>query len=76
MTYLQYKLAVERYEFNKKMFYKSIVPMMHLSWNLARNLRTSDSMLYNQIKSVSRQIIFFVILYVCVCWWYCSETCE
>ena len=52
MTYLQYKLAIERYEFNKLQFYKSIVPMVHLSWNLARNLRTNEPMLYNQIRSV------------------------
>ena len=52
MTYQQYRLAVERYEYNKLQHYKSIVPMVHLSWNLARSLRTHDVMLYNQVRSV------------------------
>ncbi|PVD19069.1 hypothetical protein C0Q70_21628 [Pomacea canaliculata] len=52
LTYNQYKLAIERYEWNKLKVYKSIVPMVHLSWNIARNIRISDSMLYDQIKFV------------------------
>ncbi|XP_070173907.1 lysine-specific demethylase 6A-like isoform X1 [Littorina saxatilis] len=55
MTYHQYKLAVERYEYNKLQHYKSIVPMVHLSWNLARNLRTHDAMMYSQIKNVCQR---------------------
>uniref|UniRef100_A0A3Q3VW36 [histone H3]-trimethyl-L-lysine(27) demethylase n=1 Tax=Mola mola TaxID=94237 RepID=A0A3Q3VW36_MOLML len=39
LTALQYKLAVERYEWNKLQSVKSIVPMIHLSWNMARNIK-------------------------------------
>ncbi|CAB4069479.1 KAE1 [Lepeophtheirus salmonis] len=39
MTFRQYKLAIERYEWNKKEKYQSIVAMVSLSWNLARNIR-------------------------------------
>ncbi|XP_015924622.1 histone demethylase UTY isoform X2 [Parasteatoda tepidariorum] len=46
----QYMLAVERYEWNKLENYKSIVPMAHLTWNLARNLKLSDRKLFEQIK--------------------------
>ncbi|XP_054709172.1 lysine-specific demethylase 6A-like [Uloborus diversus] len=46
----QYQLAVERYEWNKLENYKSIVPMAHLTWNLARNLKLSDRKLFEQIK--------------------------
>ncbi|CAG0879731.1 unnamed protein product [Darwinula stevensoni] len=46
----QYRLGVERYEWNKLRQFKSIVPMIHLSWNLARNIRVSDPRLYEQIK--------------------------
>lgn len=46
----QYKLAVERYEWNKLQSVKSIVPMIHLSWNMARNIKVSDHKLYEMIK--------------------------
>lgn len=46
----QYKLAVERYEWNKLQSVKSIVPMIHLSWNLARNIKVSDHKLFEMIK--------------------------
>ena len=36
------KLAVERYEFNKLHSYKSIVPMIHLAWKLAKNVKFVD----------------------------------
>uniref|UniRef100_A0A8C5B763 [histone H3]-trimethyl-L-lysine(27) demethylase n=1 Tax=Gadus morhua TaxID=8049 RepID=A0A8C5B763_GADMO len=39
LTAHQYKLAVERYEWNKLQSVKSIVPMIHLSWNMARNIK-------------------------------------
>lgn len=48
---LQFKLALDRYEWNKLQAYKSIVPMVHLSWNLARNLHISEPMLFEVIKS-------------------------
>lgn len=48
----QYKLAVERYEWNKLQDYKSIVPMINLSWSMARNIRVSDTQLADHVKLV------------------------
>ncbi|XP_023691845.2 lysine-specific demethylase 6A-like isoform X3 [Paramormyrops kingsleyae] len=50
LTAFQYKLAVERYEWNKLQSVKSIVPMIHLSWNMARNIKVSDPKLFEMIK--------------------------
>jgi len=50
LTARQYHLAIERYEWNKLQSYKSIVPMIHLSWNLARNIKVSDQRLYDLVK--------------------------
>uniref|UniRef100_A0A8C5HQ22 [histone H3]-trimethyl-L-lysine(27) demethylase n=1 Tax=Gouania willdenowi TaxID=441366 RepID=A0A8C5HQ22_GOUWI len=50
LTAHQYKLAVERYEWNKLQSVKSIVPMIHLSWNMARNIKVSDRRLFEMIK--------------------------
>ncbi|XP_021043162.1 lysine-specific demethylase 6A isoform X14 [Mus pahari] len=50
LTACQYKLAVERYEWNKLQNVKSIVPMIHLSWNMARNIKVSDPKLFEMIK--------------------------
>jgi len=50
LTARQYSLAIERYEWNKLQNYKSIVPMVHLSWNLARNIKVSDPKLYELLK--------------------------
>ncbi|XP_017075507.2 lysine-specific demethylase 6A isoform X4 [Drosophila eugracilis] len=50
LTARQYSLAIERYEWNKVQAFKSIVPMVHLSWNLARNIKVSDSKLFELIK--------------------------
>ncbi|XP_053677478.1 histone demethylase UTY isoform X2 [Anopheles nili] len=57
LTARQYQLAVERYEWNKLESYKSIVPMVHLSWNLARNIKVSDPKLYELIKTCLMQTI-------------------
>lgn len=46
----QFRLGLERYEWNKLQAYKSIVPMIHLSWNLARNLKVSEPQLFELIK--------------------------
>ncbi|XP_046672400.1 histone demethylase UTY isoform X2 [Homalodisca vitripennis] len=51
LTARQYHLAIERYEWNKLQSYKSIVPMIHLSWNLARNIKVSDPKLFELIKN-------------------------
>ncbi|KAH8410657.1 hypothetical protein KR009_011097, partial [Drosophila setifemur] len=50
LTARQYSLAIERYEWNKLQAFKSIVPMVHLSWNLARNIKVSDINLFELIK--------------------------
>nr|XP_044997123.1 histone demethylase UTY-like isoform X2 [Jaculus jaculus] len=50
LTACQYKLAVERYEWNKLQSVKSVVPMVHLSWNMARNIKVSDPKLFEMIK--------------------------
>ncbi|XP_018569203.1 lysine-specific demethylase 6A isoform X2 [Anoplophora glabripennis] len=51
LTARQYQLAIERYEWNKLQSFKSIVPMLHLSWNLARNIKVSDKKLFELIKN-------------------------
>ncbi|KAJ8933009.1 hypothetical protein NQ314_014247, partial [Rhamnusium bicolor] len=51
LTARQYQLAIERYEWNKLQSFKSIVPMLHLSWNLARNIKVSDKKLFDSIKN-------------------------
>uniref|UniRef100_A0A8D0H5X5 [histone H3]-trimethyl-L-lysine(27) demethylase n=1 Tax=Sphenodon punctatus TaxID=8508 RepID=A0A8D0H5X5_SPHPU len=50
LTAYQYQLALERYEWNEIKNVKSIVPMIHVSWNVARTVRISDSDLYKMIK--------------------------
>ncbi|EAT34390.1 AAEL013363-PA [Aedes aegypti] len=55
LTARQYELAIQRYEWNKLESYKSIVPMVHLSWNLARNIKVSDPKLYELIKTCLMQ---------------------
>jgi len=50
MTNAQYIAAFERYEWNKLQGVKSIVPMIHLSWNLARYARVHDKLLVEQLK--------------------------
>lgn len=51
ITSKQYISAIERYEWNKIEKYKSIVPMIHLTWNLARNVEIHDEKLFKVIKS-------------------------
>ncbi|XP_066953112.1 lysine-specific demethylase 6A isoform X3 [Macrobrachium rosenbergii] len=50
LTARQYTLGLERYEWNKFQQYKSIVPLVHLTWNLARNIKVSDPKLFEAIK--------------------------
>jgi histone demethylase len=52
LTAKQYFLAVERYEWNKLENFKSIVPLKHLTWNLARNIKVSEDELFQKIRSV------------------------
>lgn len=52
LTANQYQLALERYEWNKIEKFKSIVPILHLTWNLARNMKVSEEALFRKIKNV------------------------
>lgn len=49
-TGYQYQLALERFEWNEVKKVKSIVPMIHVSWNVARTLKTTDPDTYKMIK--------------------------
>lgn len=51
LTPRQYASALERYEWNKIQKYQSIVAMVYLSWNMARNITVLDSELFNAMKT-------------------------
>lgn len=46
----QYQLALERFEWNEVKKVKSIVPMIHVSWNVARTVKINDPDTYKMIK--------------------------
>ncbi|XP_042256271.1 lysine-specific demethylase 6B isoform X1 [Thunnus maccoyii] len=46
----QYQLALERFEWNEVKKVKSIVPMIHVSWNVARTVKITDPETYKLIK--------------------------
>ncbi|XP_041841041.1 lysine-specific demethylase 6B [Melanotaenia boesemani] len=46
----QYQLALERFEWNEVKKVKSIVPMIHVSWNVAHTLKITDHDTYKMIK--------------------------
>lgn len=50
----QYQLALERYEWNEVKKVKSIVPMIHVSWNVARAVKISDPDTYKMLRLVRR----------------------
>ncbi|KAM4676359.1 lysine-specific demethylase 6B isoform 2-T6 [Discoglossus pictus] len=50
LTPYQYQLALERFEWNEVKNVKSIVPMIHVSWNVARTVKITDTDLYRMIK--------------------------
>ncbi|XP_065055589.1 lysine-specific demethylase 6A-like isoform X2 [Rhopilema esculentum] len=52
LTEHQFNLSVDRYEWNKLQAVKSIVPMLNLTWNLARNVKLSEPKLVEHIKSL------------------------
>lgn len=52
LTEEMYNVAIERYEWNKLQGEKSIVAMIHLSWNLARNVKISERKLFEHIRVV------------------------
>ncbi|XP_037604475.1 lysine-specific demethylase 6B-like [Sebastes umbrosus] len=53
----QYQLALERYEWNDVKKVKSIVPMIHVSWNVARTIKITDQDTYKMIKHCLMQSI-------------------
>lgn len=57
----QYQLALERFEWNEVKKVKSIVPMIHVSWNVARTIKISDQDTFKMIKYV------FMCFSACVC---------
>ncbi|CAH4030941.1 lysine-specific demethylase 6A isoform X1 [Pieris brassicae] len=57
LTARQYALALDRYEWNKVQSFKSIVPMVHLTWNLARNIRVSDPRLHRAMRTCLMQTL-------------------
>ncbi|KAK1882396.1 hypothetical protein KUDE01_023179, partial [Dissostichus eleginoides] len=53
----QYQLALERYEWNEVKKVKSIVPMIHVSWNVARTIKISDRDTFKMVKHCLMQSI-------------------
>uniref|UniRef100_H2YC57 [histone H3]-trimethyl-L-lysine(27) demethylase n=1 Tax=Ciona savignyi TaxID=51511 RepID=H2YC57_CIOSA len=47
----QYQMTVERYEWNKFCGYKSIVPIVQLTWNMAQHVRITNPKLFNMMKT-------------------------
>jgi len=62
LTHKQYSLAIERYEWNKLQSFKSVVAMMYLSWNLAKNVRVSEPKLFEAIKHTLMRSLRQVVL--------------
>ncbi len=62
MTYTQYYAAIERYEWNKLNSCKSIVPVIHLTWNIARNIRVNDRQLFELLKFILHQSLKYIQL--------------
>lgn len=59
ITSKQFRSAIERYEWNKLERYKSIVPMIHLTWNLVRNVEIHDEDLFHVTKSFMTTTLSF-----------------
>lgn len=53
----QYQLALERFEWNEVKKVKSIVPMIHVSWNVARTIKITDADTHKLIKHCLMQSI-------------------
>jgi len=52
MTANQMEMALTAHEWNRLNSYQSLVPMQHLCWSLARDVRFSNQKLYNQVKNM------------------------
>ncbi|XP_044226980.1 lysine (K)-specific demethylase 6B, b [Thunnus albacares] len=53
----QYQLALERFEWNEVKKVKSIVPMIHVSWNVARTIKITNQDTFKMIKHCLMQSI-------------------
>ncbi|XP_063751324.1 lysine-specific demethylase 6B-like isoform X2 [Eleginops maclovinus] len=53
----QYQLALERYQWNELKKVKSIVPMIHVSWNVARTIKITDRDTCKMVKHCLMQSI-------------------
>ncbi|XP_029956362.1 uncharacterized protein LOC115395116 [Salarias fasciatus] len=53
----QYQLALERFEWNEVKKVKSIVPMIHVSWNVARTIKITDQDTFKMVKHCLMQSI-------------------
>ncbi|XP_061596025.1 lysine-specific demethylase 6B-like isoform X2 [Cololabis saira] len=53
----QYQLALERFEWNQVKKVKSIVPMIHVTWSVARTLKITDTDTFKMIKHCLMQSI-------------------
>lgn len=51
-TATQMKMAIQAHEWNRLNTYRSLVPMQHLSWQLARFMRFTDQKIYNLVKGI------------------------
>uniref|UniRef100_A0A6F9DWN5 [histone H3]-trimethyl-L-lysine(27) demethylase n=1 Tax=Phallusia mammillata TaxID=59560 RepID=A0A6F9DWN5_9ASCI len=47
----QYQMSIERYEWNKFSGYKSIVPLIQLTWSMAKHVRVADPKLFIMMKT-------------------------
>ncbi|MFH4976698.1 hypothetical protein AB6A40_003407 [Gnathostoma spinigerum] len=52
MTAAQLQMALFSHEWNKLQSYKSLVPLQHLCWQLARNVRFSNQKLFVMVKQM------------------------
>ncbi|CAF0758820.1 unnamed protein product [Adineta ricciae] len=62
LLYSQYYASIERYEWNRLCSCKSIVPMVHLTWNIARNIRINDRHLFELTKFILHQSLKYIQL--------------
>uniref|UniRef100_A0A1I7Y2W8 JmjC domain-containing protein n=1 Tax=Steinernema glaseri TaxID=37863 RepID=A0A1I7Y2W8_9BILA len=59
MTAKQLDMALFSHEWNKLRSYKSLVPMQHLSWEMAKNMRFTQQKPFNIVKGVLIRSLHF-----------------
>ncbi|PAV63972.1 hypothetical protein WR25_02724 isoform A [Diploscapter pachys] len=52
MTPNQMQISLVSYEWNKLQNYKSLVPLQHLAWQLAKNIRFTNQKMFNILKGI------------------------